>query len=330
MNGPLFTATLLGEFRVDLISTSDSVDENLGNETYSQSFTTSDTVISRDDDGYAGGTGPGSYVRNNQAGGTAVGDRFGTMYIVESRTGNGGTRKIPTSITFAVSNDPANIGVEIVPKIWSYNEDSLIAVGGSIAAAFSGGEVASTFIPYTILSSDTNSLLTIKLDNGPAVLNGLDSGQYVVGWEVTNTNGGNSFEVQVDASSGAFQDNVTCFIDLAHAPGWGWVDVNPVIRLNMGNLPISTSLSNKTDSNTTISIQPNPSNGEFSLKLKTNGSSAFEFKVRNTLGQLVHSELININGVQTKQFNFSNLEKGIYYLSLQNETENIVETVVIH
>jgi len=180
------------------------------------------------------------------------------------------------------------------------------------------------------LSSDTNSLLTIKLDNGPAVLNGLDSGQYVVGWEVTNTNGGNSFEVQVDASSGAFQDNVTCFIDLAHAPGWGWVDVNPVIRLNMGNLPISTSLSNKTDSNTTISIQPNPSNGEFSLKLKTNGSSAFEFKVRNTLGQLVHSELININGVQTKQFNFSNLEKGIYYLSLQNETENIVETVVIH
>ncbi|MFT6166074.1 MAG: hypothetical protein ACJAV5_000829 [Vicingaceae bacterium] len=330
-NGPRFVPTVLGKFRVDMIATSDSVNQNPANATHSQLFSTSDTILARDDNGYGGGTGPGSYVRNNQPGGTIVGDRFGTMYVVESRTGNGGNTKVPTSITFAVSNDPTNIGVEIVPKIWSYVEDSLFApASGTIAAAFSGGEVASSFIPYTILSADTNTLLTLPLDNGPAVFNGLDSGQYVVGWEVTNTNGGNSFEVQVDASSGQFQDNVTCFVDLAHQPGWGWVDVNPVIRLNMGNLPIPTSLKNEVDSNTTVSIQPNPSNGEFSLTFETTERSTFQLNVRNSLGQLFYSETINIQGANTKRFDFSKLDKGIYFISLQNESENIVETVVIH
>lgn len=174
-NNPRFVPTILGDFRVDMIATSDSIDGNLGNESYTQTFTTTDTIFARDDNGYGGSTGPGSFVRSGQTGGTVVGDKFGTMYVLESRTGNGGTRKIPTSITFAVSDDPSNIGVEIVPKIWSYVEDSLFApASGTIAAAFAGGEVATAFIPYTILSTDTNSLLTIPLDNGTGVFNGLD------------------------------------------------------------------------------------------------------------------------------------------------------------
>jgi hypothetical protein len=189
--------------------------------------------------------------------------------------------------------------------------------------------VASSLIPYTILSADTNTLLTLLLDNGPAVFNGLDSGQYVVGWEVTNTNGGNSFEVYEDASSGRFQSPATCFIDLAHQPGWGWVDANPVIRLNMGNL-LYTSLRSEADSNMNISVQPNPSNGEFSLTFQTNEKTTFQLTIRNTIGQLVHSEKIIFQGINTKQFNFSDLEKGVYYISLQNESENRVETVILH
>ncbi len=318
-NSPLFVPLVLGEFRVDIISNSDSIDENLGNETYSHTFTTSDTIFARDDNGYGGGTGPGDY----QGAGTAIGDKFGTMYIIESRTGNGGTRKIPTSITFAVSNDSANLGVEILPRIWSFDENAI-----TVNAAFTG-LVATSFIPYTILAIDT--LLTLRLDNGTAIVNGLDSGQYVVGWEVTNTNGGNSFEVYEDASSLPFQDDVTCFVDIASAPaGWSWVRQNPVIRLNMGNLPVPTGLKTAVDSNLIISVHPNPSNGEFSLTYKTNEKSTFLLTIRNALGQLIHSEQPTINGKETKQFNFTHLEKGVYYISLQNESENRVETVVIH
>ena len=327
-NSPRFVPSVLGEFRVDMIATSDSVDGNIGNESYSQTFTTSDTIFARDDNGYGGGTGPGSYVRNGSTGGTAVGDRFGTMYVVESRTGNGGPGKVPTSITFAVSDDPLNIGVEIVPKIWSYNEDSLFTATGSIAAAFAGGEVASSFIPYTILSTDTNTLLTLALDNGSAVMNGLDSGQYVVGWEVTNTNGGNSFEVQADASSGVFQDNVTCFIDLAHQPGWGWVDVNPVIRLNIG-LPSPSGLNNVAGPSAVFSIAPNPNNGLFTMTVTSAEALTYQVNVRNMLGQQVYTDLITVNGTVTEQMDLTQFEKGVYFVSLENGTEKILKKVVV-
>ena len=329
-NSPRFVPPVLGDFRVDMIATSDSIDENLGNETHTQTFTTSDTIFARDDNGYGGGTGPGGYVRAGQTGGTVVGDRFGTMYIVESRTGNGGTAKVPTSITFAVSNDPLNIGVEIVPKIWVYVEDSLFApASGTIAAAFAGGEVASTFIPYTILSTDTNSLLTIPLDNGTAVFNGLDSGQYVVGWEVTNTNGGNSFEVQADASSGQFQDNVTCFIDLAHSPGWGWVDANPVIRLNMANLPIPTSVKNLSNSSTEFNIAPNPNNGLFTMTISSTEVVTYNVNVRNMLGQEVYTDIINVNGTLRQQMDLTQFDKGVYFVCLENGAEKILKKVVV-
>lgn len=325
-NSPRFVPGILGDFRLNMIATSDSVDENIGNESYSQTFTTTDTIFARDDNGIGGGTGVGNYV----GAGTAVGDRCGTMYIVESRTGATGTSMIPTSITFAVSADSSNVGVEIVPKIWSYNEDSLFSATGSIAAAFSGGEVASAFIPITILPSHLNTLLTLPLDNGPATINGLDSGQYVVGWEVTNTNGGFSFEVQADPSSGQFQDNVTTFIDIASSPaGWGWAPIYPVIRLNLGNL-VTTSIKSVADSNLNISVQPNPSNGEFTLKLKTSEKTTFQLRLVNSLGQLVHTETMKINGIESKHFNFSHLDKGIYHMSLQNDKQKIVKTVVIH
>ncbi|MFT5666252.1 MAG: hypothetical protein ACI9DK_000431 [Vicingaceae bacterium] len=327
-NNPRFVPTILGEFRVDMIATSDSVDGNLGNETYSQTFTTSDTIFARDDNGYAGGTGPGSYVRNSQTGGTVVGDRFGTMYVVESRTGNGGSANVPTSITFAVSDDPANIGVEIVPNIWSYNEDSLFTATGSIAAAFAGGMVASAFIPYTILSTDTNTLLTLPLDNGSGVVHGLDSGQYVVGWEVTNTNGGNSFEVQEDASSGIFQDNVTCFIDLAHSPGWGWVDSNPVIRLNFGN-PTFIGLNNVTNFSTEFNITPNPNNGLFTMTVTSKETVNYNVTVKNMLGQQVYADLIAVNGTVTEQMDLTQFEKGVYFVSLENGAEKILKKVVV-
>jgi hypothetical protein len=97
----------------------------------------------------------------------------------------------------------------------------------------------------------------------------------------------------------------------------------------MGNL-LYTSLRSEADSNMNISVQPNPSNGEFSLTFQTNEKTTFQLTIRNTIGQLVHSEKMTFQGINTKQFNFSDLEKGVYYISLQNESENRVETVILH
>ncbi len=319
-NSPRFVPPALGEFRVDMIATSDSVDQNLGNEIYSQTFITSDTVFARDDNGYGGGTGPGDY----QGGGTANGDKFGTMYIVESRTGNG-VHTIPTSITFAVSDDVDNIGVEILPRIWSWDEDS-----ATVDAAFTG-LVASSFIPYTVLASDTNTLLTLPLDFGPATTLGMDSGQYVVGWEVTNFQlGTKQFEVFEDASSRPFQDNVTCFMDLANTvAGWTWVPQNPVIRLNMSSLPIPTGLKGVSNSSTEFTIAPNPNKGLFKMTVTSKEVVTYNLNVRNMLGQVVYTDVITVNGTVTEQMDLTQFEKGLYFVSLENGAEKIIKKVVV-
>ena len=327
-NNPRFVPTALGDFTVEFFATSDSVDGNLGNESAIATFSTSDTVFARDDNGFGGGTGPSGYVRSGQTGGTAAGDRFGTMYIVESRTGNGGSTKIPTSVTFYVNDDTRNIGAEVVPKMWAFNDDSLFINGGSFSTdrAF-GAEVASSFVPYTVTAADTNSFVTIPFDNGSAFLNGLDSGQYVVGWESPSVTGGTTFIVANDATSAALQSSVTSFVYMGHDPGWGWVAVNPVIRLNMGNLLVSSI--EKNVSNTSFEIFPNPNKGEFKLIATTSKEVSYNLEVQNTLGQMVQEEMISISGSFTKIINLSNYGKGIYFVNLVNENEKIVKKVIV-
>ena len=328
-NSPRFVPLQLGSFRVDMLATSDSIDENFGNEVSTQFFTTSDTVFARDDNGYGGSTGPSSYVRSGSTGGTAAGDRFATMYVVESRTGNNQLTKVPTSITFRVTNDIENIGAEISPKVWFYNEDSLAGATGSIAASI-GPEVAGSFIPYTLTAADTSSFLTIPLTSGTAVTNGLDSGQYIVGWESVNANAsGVTMTVANDASSGALQDNVTCFIDLGHDPGWGWVDVNPVIRLNLANLPFSTGIESIQNSTANFNVAPNPNNGLFKLTISTKVATEYTLNVRNMLGQSVYTDVINVNGSLTEQMDLTSYEKGVYFVSLENSSERLVKKVVV-
>lgn len=325
---PRFIPTVLGNFSVDLLLTSDSVDQwsnVIGIQTNNRTFSTTDTVYARDDNGYAGGTGPGSYVRNGQTGGQLPGDAFGTMYIIESRTGGNQLTKVPTSITYAVSTDASQVGVEISPTIWEYDEDSLAS--GGIAAAF-GNVVASSFVPYTITAANIGNLITLPLDNGSGVFNGLDTGQYIVGWTVVNTNGGNNFEVQEDASSGQFQDEVTCFLDLAHAPGWGWVDANPVIRLNFRDLPVGLNKIKET-SNALFKVVPNPNNGEFQLTITSSEKSTYNLNVRNVVGQAVYKRSLTVNGTVTEQMDLTQFEKGVYFVSLENETEKLLKKVII-
>lgn len=319
---PRFVPQNFGDFQVSLLAAGDSIDQILGNETGSFTFSVGDSVYARDDNGFGGGVGPASYVSANLTpGGTAVGDRFGTMYVIEPR--NDSTTIIPKSVTFRVSEDVRNIGVEIVPKIWAFDEDS-----ATIAQAF-GAEVASSFFPYTVTASDTSSFLTIPLNTGTAVTSGLDSGQYVVGWEVTTLPTGTTFEVLNDGSSSLLQPAVSNFVWLGHDPGWGTTGDNPGIRLNIAPTPVGIEERVMNQTNFKFEIYPNPNGGQFKLDLESSSEVGFTMIVRNMLGQTVHSELISVNGSMIKDIDLSSNEKGVYFVSLENETERLVKKVVL-
>ena len=323
---PEFVPTVLGDFQVDFLANMDSADQwsdIVGIESFTQAFATSDTSFYRHDNAFGAGVGPASYTRNQIPGGTNVGDKFGTLVIVEPNPGVTQLQTIPTSVSYWVSDDVRNIGVEIVPKVWLFDEDS-----ATIAAAFVS-EVASSFIPYTVTAADTMTELTLALDAGTAVLSGLTPGQYVVGWEVTSIAGGTTFEVRNDASSAAFQPNVSNFVDLAHAPGWGWTDDNPGIELNMAGLPIPTGLDNSSSFNVNFEVSPNPNNGEFNLSISSETQVTYNLVVRNMLGQSIQNGIINVNGQVTERIDLTKFEKGVYFVSLENDSEKLVKKVVV-
>lgn len=322
---PRFIPTVLGNFSVDIETIMDSADQwntVIGIDTYSQSFNTVDTSLRRVDYTLGGGTGPGSYTRNGLPGGQIPGDAFGTLVIIESPVGVTDAMKTPTSITYIVSNDTSQIGVEITPTIWAFDETA-----ATLATAF-GSIVASSFVPYTVTSASIGNPITLAFNNGSAVTGGLPDGQYVIGWTVINPNQGRNFEVQTDNSTGQFQD-VSSFINLAHQPGWGFVDENPAIILNMGMLPLSTNINTVSAPSATFNIVPNPNNGEFNLTVSSTEKVNYDLNVRNVLGQTVYTESITINGTFTESMNLTHFEKGLYFVSLENGTEKLLKKVLV-
>lgn len=119
----------------------------------------------------------------NQSGGTAQGNRFGTLFEVnELFKGVWAQIYAPTSVSFYILNDTSNVGAEIGPRIWKASVTNKINVGQ---------EVASSLIPFTITNAHLGQIVVIPLDNGTGVFNGLTSGKYIVGSESTllNPNG---------------------------------------------------------------------------------------------------------------------------------------------
>ena len=328
---PAFVPSVLGDFEVEFEVTSDSVDQILSNGIASQNFTVTDTIFAKDDGEYTtgNGTGPASYVDSSSStpGGTQVGDRFASLYTLENRIGHS-YDNIPTSITLAVSGDSRNIGVEIEPKIWEYHEDSLNINGTNFSVDRAlGNEIASSFLSYTIKASDTNNFISLPLTNGTALTGtGLDSGQYAVGWEVTNLPHGKTFSVANDLSTAAMQPAVTAFVYFGHATneGWGAVGSNPVIRLNMGNAwrcgTIGVGSINKFEK---FEIYPNPTKDFVNIN---STAEVNRVQVYNMQGQKVQ-ELYPMNQKQI-QLNLQGAP-GIYFVQVHLTNGEVKTTKVV-
>ncbi len=78
-----------------------------------------------------------------------------------------------------------------------------------------------------------------------------------------------------------------------------------------------------------FSVYPNPSNGDFNLKLEGfKGDDTYTVTVMNILGQTVHEEVVTMsNGV--KSFSLSDVEKGLYLVNINSENLNVVQKITI-
>lgn len=68
---------------------------------------------------------------------------------------------------------------------------------------------------------------------------------------------------------------------------------------------------------TEVKLYPNPTNGNVTLEVAQGGTYTVE--VVNMVGQSVHSEIINVNGGEKINRDFSSLVKGIYLVNIKGE-----------
>ena len=107
----------------------------------------------------------------------------------------------------------------------------------------------------------------------------------------------------------------------------GWVDSNgttatdgttgstPMIRMNMNpNVPGPTSIDD--NSYSTFNVFPNPNNGILNISM-ANSSGKQTIEIKNIIGQTVYSKITSNSTSNT--INLSNINKGIYTVSLINE-----------
>ena len=73
-----------------------------------------------------------------------------------------------------------------------------------------------------------------------------------------------------------------------------------------------------------FNVFPNPSNGVFNINFSSNEENNVNLTVKNVVGQTVITETVNVSGKTNHQISLSDYSKGIYFLTVGNETVKLI------
>lgn len=88
-------------------------------------------------------------------------------------------------------------------------------------------------------------------------------------------------------------------------------------------------INNNMQLNTELLVYPNPSTGLVQLTIVSDLEEALNLSILNSLGQTVQEEEIRINGQLSKSLDLNYLEKGVYFISIQGQSESMKERIII-
>ena len=81
--------------------------------------------------------------------------------------------------------------------------------------------------------------------------------------------------------------------------------------------------------NGTLSIYPNPTRGLFNVEFATEQAKDVEITIVNMLGQVMTSDVVEVNGVYTNQFDLSNESAGVYFIRFTTDEGTLTERITV-
>lgn len=124
------------------------------------------------------------------------------------------------------------------------------------------------------------------------------------------------------AGSGPYTKSISSYNELSSKYLFG---VGSGGKLNDGNL----SGINNLESMSSLLVYPNPSNGNFTIKVDAKQGSNTRISLLNLLGQEVWTETQNLKMGEQDLSIHTNLSEGVYILRLQNDTEQLLRNIII-
>ena len=98
--------------------------------------------------------------------------------------------------------------------------------------------------------------------------------------------------------------------------------------IRMGDMTVGINENNPVDN--FVELYPNPTNGEVTLNYGIKESTNLTVTLSNINGQIIFTEQSKQNaGIYNHTFNLSQYSKGIYFLNIITDKENIVKKVVL-
>jgi hypothetical protein len=104
-----------------------------------------------------------------------------------------------------------------------------------------------------------------------------------------------------------------------------YTTATPMVRLILNSAIGVKELS----SNTTFTVFPNPSNGIFNINLDAKSTEVVNLTVNNIVGQTVLTKRVTASGKTTETISLANFDKGIYFLTIDNNNEKQTVKLIV-
>lgn len=324
-----------GQYTISAFVQSAHADQVGDNNLLSNTFIVGDTIYAKDD-----GTAENTAGPHNWVGFDHNGARLLLYYEMPEPA-------VATSLSYYVAGS-RSVGASFTAELWGIdttrpncNLQEQSWTSANLHTCISSAPVAFNPFSVNVTAGMINTWVTVPIT--PTLLNQYSG--YLVGFQANGYQFDNDGNVTTGMSVGDDLDGM----DQGAFNGQGFYDynaiignddmddlgiagANPMMRINFGQLSDTCFLVgiDETQINTEFSIYPNPNNGQFNLKISSNMSKDYNLTITNMLGQNVYSEEISLNNeVLNKSMDFSQLEKGIYFVTLKNATERKTQKIVI-